>query len=340
MMASLKALLLTTRDVYAAGVKNPNICLIPENLQDDSTTSIPLPGNDKALLDRCARFRKAGLLAARKGELAIADHFFREEHLLLHSEKLCPESFLAGNSAHEAAVAYFDYRCNNLEKAITRIHNALEADEILENKYGYTILHMHRIRLVLNLMRLNSKRMHVEKVINIGFQVLNYLEGKSKTLPILTSWDDTRLADQSRERITMMFELATAEIAYALASREIITTKNKTFHTRDLFTGAAYHIQPGNANECYLSTRAHKWLQMKRALVENDLVDFLRQIIQMLSDRQIDMSLFWYASILDLLLLCKKINLPEADLIQQDIVKDAKLWEWKYLPHSWRIVLE
>lgn len=340
-MDDLKTALQKMHEAYRVGSKKPALHLSDKDFQHyQSVVYSHLSANDQSLLSRCAASRNQGLSAARREKLGIADYFFKEEDTLLHRESFSPEGFLIGKSAHEAAVAYLDYRRNDFKKAIMHISEALITDESLEEQYGHTIYHLHRIQLILNLIRVHKRRTCIKEAITIGFHLLSYLERKSTMLPVPTSWDSTRLVSQPLEIITIMFIQVASEIACMLEGRETITVGSEVLSIRDLFMGARDHTSPDTSNDCYLSPRTHLWLNAKRDFVNNDIIKFLKSTVQFLADGRGDMRVLWYAILVDCVILCNNLDLLEANLIKQDIMKDALSWEWTLLPPSWKPVLD
>jgi len=331
---SLSSLLNNVLECYLVGAKKPvqaNPTVSGERFRDHVYELIEthLPLNEQLLVSQCFEISEQGLLAARKGDLTAAESFLRGAELFLHTKQLSRESFLLGDSFFEAASAYFDYRRKDFDAAITCVHKALSNDLILEGEYGYAILHLHRIQLVHNLMRIDIRRAFIKEALNTGFFLLDYMEGKSATLSALTFWDSSCLIALPSELVNTMFLQITMEIALALAGNEALSTQV-------LFAGAQSHTQPGVADSCLLSPQSHAWLKAKQALIADDLEGFFEEAAKSLSDGPGNASWLWYAFVADLFSLCRKLDLPEAHLIRRSIARDARLW--KGIPASWRLL--
>lgn len=333
---SLSTLLNNVLESYLIGIKKPvqaKPTVSGERFRDHVYELIEthLPLNEQLHVSQCFEISEQGLLAARKGDLTVAESFLKGAELFLHTKQLSRESFLLGVSFFEAAAAYFNYRCKNFDAATTCVHKALSNDLILEEEYGYAILHLHRIQLVHNLMRIDIRRAFIKEALGTGFLLLDYMEGKSATLPALTFWDSSRLLSLPSELVNTMFLQITVEIALVLAG-------NETLSTQDLFAGAQSHTRPGIADSCLLSPQSHAWLRAKQALIIDDLDSFFEVTAKSLSDGPGNASWLWHAFIADLISLCQQLDLPEAHLIRRNIAKDAR--SWKGIPPSWRLLFD
>ena len=320
----LKDLLYTTLECYKRGTKQPaliNLARSGEEFRRNLETIIHthLPMKEYLLLRKYSEAQRQGLLAARRGDLAAADQLFAEANVLLDLEKPSLECSLLCKSFQGAAEAYLDYRRSDFDKAIARIYEVLAIDLVLEEKYGYAILHLHRIQLLHNLMRVEARRAHLEEAINLGYQLLDYLEGKSEALPIFEAWDSMRVTSLPLQLVEGMFAQITEEIA-------VILTGKERWIARDLFTGALHHTQVEVADNCYLHPRCHLWFRAKQAFVDNDLTTFLELASQFLIDGRGEIGLLWYRLVLDVAILCNELDLPEADLLIGEIASDAPTW--------------
>jgi hypothetical protein len=339
-MNSLNKLLHGISEAHIVGSKKPIIPPSESDIQNiEKSINDALPVSDRLIQSECTRLQNQGLFAARAGMLEMADGFFREEYLLFHTKNISSEGFLFCKFTYEAAVAYLDYRRNDFDKATARIHEALGICEILENKSQYRSLHLKRVQLLTNLIRLNRTRGSLKEAITMIFCVLNYLEKKSNMIPIATPWGYIQIS-QWPEITNGLFIVTTNELASVITGCEAIVAGSETLNVRDIFAGAIDHIRPEDTGDCFLSLQAHNWLKAKQALIDGDVEDFLQKVTQMLSKGRADAPFLWYAIIVDLILLCEKLDLPDANLIKQDIAKDAKSWNWGRLPSSWKSLVD
>lgn len=195
-----------------------------------------LPLDNQLLLYQSYHLRDQGLAAAQKGDLINSERFFKGVETMLLSKKLARESFLLAKSYYEAGIAYLDYRNSNFDKATARIYEALACDVALEEEFGYSILHLHRLQLAHNLMRVYVRQAFLEEALNIGYQLLDYMEGKIVSLSIPTPWDSSKLKPLPKEQVNGMFIQVTYEIVLLLAG-------NDTMNTSEAFAGARSHTR-------------------------------------------------------------------------------------------------
>ena len=282
-----------------------------------------------------------GLSLARRDDLAAADQCFEQVHAWLTTRTLSSEGQLHAKVLYEKGVGYLDYRRGNLEQAEARMHEALAIDQMLEEEYGYTTLHADRIQLVYHLMRIYMKRTMLTEGLALGIHLLNYLEGKSHTLPISTSWNTAHLTDLPPRLLNHFFALVTLEMAYALAGQKTITVDGELLSIHTLLADIDCHTQPEALDSCRLSHQAHTWLQAKQALENEQLADFFSLTAQALSAGPNGYPLLWYAIIVDLLRLCDTLNVREAWLLRQRVAKDTAYWQRVVqIPRAWRPFLE
>jgi len=148
---------------------------------------------DQVLMRKCSAARDRGLAAARRGRLQIADQACAEARTVAASGALSAEAKLLTNALHSPIEAYVDYRRGEHERACAHLNEAAEADVLLETVHGYKILHLHRIQLVHNLMRLRVRYDGLEAALAVGATLLSYLERTRESLPLPGSWDPAQL---------------------------------------------------------------------------------------------------------------------------------------------------
>mgnify|MGYP000678064456 CR=1 FL=1 len=284
-----------------------------------------LPVTDQLLMHRFRGARIRGLMAARGGDLVRAEQLFVAARALLELNKLSPEGTLLYKSFQQKAESYLDYLRGDFDQARKRTTEALEINVVLEEEYGYELLFLDRIQLVHNLVRIDARCMCFERAIELACQILSYLEGASKVLsnPDLRGYEF--VAHQSPELVAAMFAQVTSEIALILAG------KNRQVD-RDLFAVASTNLQLQTNSNCHCHPRSYAWLLVKQAFVSNDIVMFLERASHFLAGGRSDTPLLWYATVIDLVALCKELDLPDSEFVKQVIAKEAASWE--YLPQK------
>ena len=278
---------------------------------------------------RCSTARTNGLRTARAGRTAEAEQFFAEAWKIIRCGKLSTEASLVCVSFQEAAEAYLDYREGAFERAEARIRQALTIDEVLE-KHGYRILHLHRVQLLHNLVRILAKRGHNAEAVILASHVLSYLEMGSETPPIRGTWGHPLVAAVPSHLVASMFVQVTGEIALILAQSD-------TESNRGLFASVTPHAQLQATENCFRHPRAHDWFQVKHALLY-DVGTFLTRVSDFFVAGRKSAPLLWYAAVIDLFGVCQQLDVPEATLFTSQVARDAVTWPG--LPTKLRTSLE
>jgi hypothetical protein len=333
-MDNLAKQLSAIRAAYMLGREKPAIWTsdldIQHNLEQEWITDVS--AEDGALLQKCSRYRNAALKAAREGKLPIAAYLFTTLDKLLSTQELSPVALLISQSAQEAAVAYFDYRRQDFEGGTARIYQALAIDEMLENTYGYKQYQFHRIRLLLNLVRLRRRQGEGAEALRMSIALIDYLEQHISTLPFPTSWDASQLTSLAFAPKNILFDMTIVEIIFLVVGQEdgpglLIPD----FHTHTHEQASVY---------CQLSSRSHRWLQSKQALQDRNFALYFDNIQPLLAEGPVDIVFLWYGLLLDLVLVCQDLSLTDADYLMQEISSDMSTWPWSRLPITWKRLYE
>ena len=275
---------------------------------------------DQRLFNRLEKIRTKGLNAARQGDLIKAEQHFKAARLRLKLDKLSTLSSLLFKSALERSEAYLDYRLGDFNKARNRTCKILENYVFLEEEYGYEILFLRRLQLLCNLLQLEAGCKRYESAIELGSQLLSYLEGRLEVLPFLGDWKSDRIIHQSPELMTATFALVTCEIA------KILVAKNHQL-VEKLFAIVSINLKLQANNNYYCHPRSYSWLLIKQAFVNKDIPKFLELAANFLEEGRADTPLLWYATVIDLVSVCDELKLLESQLIKQEILKDSVNWK-------------
>lgn len=301
---------------------------LPDNSIDEYLSRLMrtrLPSIDRLLMHKFGNARQRGLLAARRGDLMVAEQKFGAARFLLELNQLSTEGSLLYQSFLEQAESYLDYQRGDFDQARNRIYHALAINVTLEEEHEYDILLLHRIQLVRNLVRIDARCMYLERAIELAYQILSYLQGKLEVLPIPGNWGYERVLRQPSEFVGSIFAQVTYEVALILAG------KNRQV-VRDLFGFASAK------SNCHSHLRANAWLLVKQAFSSNDVALFLERASQFLSEGRADTPLLWYATVIDLIVLCEELDLPDSELFTQEVGRDAATW--KHLPQKFSSLLD
>ncbi|MEI2582512.1 hypothetical protein [Scytonema sp. PRP1] len=325
MLNSYSRLLETTLKQYQIGCAKPielgSSDLFHQILQTQIKSRLSL--TEQALISQGGNTRDQAVIAARRGQFATAQQLFAEAHAPLESNLLSREARLLYESFLEQSESYLDYRLENFDQVRIRIDNALAIDTILEEEYGYGILHIHRIQLLHNIVRTYARQMWLDCAVELASQLLAYLQGVLEELPFSGSWSSEQIARQSPEVVAATFTQISCEIAIILAGK-------KRQIARYLLTIAHYYVQLQANSKSQDDQQAYAWFIIKQAFVDNNIATFLEKASQFLALGRTQTFLLWYAIVVDIVTLCDEIKLPEAKLLRQKITKDAVKWE--YLP--------
>lgn len=290
-----------------------------------------LPQSEQVIMQQAANTRENALTAVRRGEFIMAEHLFAKARIPLESNLLSPESSLLHRSFLEQAEAYLDYRKGNFEQVYARTSVALAIDAILEEKYEYQIMHIHRIQLLHNLVRTEARQMHYSQAIKLAAQLLAYLEGVIKTLPFPGFWGFEHVVSQPKELVAATFAQIASEIAVILAGKSPQLA-------RELLAIVGHHIPPQLQENYHGHPRAYDWFLLKKSFLENDIATFLEQASHFLAEGCTDTPLLWYAAVVDFVALCNDFDEPFSLLVKQEVATDAI--SWKFLPQTFSVLLD
>lgn len=328
-MYTLEKHLRDAREAYATGRLKPAIDVSDRSHAGDEPYR-PISLAEQASLERCSQYRTMALQTTRRGNYELAHTLLATSEHYAQTSHLSPAGFLSFQSAHEAAAAYLDYREENFESGIARIYHALAIDEKLEETYGFVAFHAHRIRVLLNLIRLKRRQGEELTALSMSFALMDYLEQKVAVLPFPTSWDAGRLKYLSAEQKHFYFEQALTEVTFLVASQ---------LHLPEAFLLVFEEQRHRGDARCHLSPRSHLWLQARQALQADDPGRFLELATPLIAAGPDTVLWLWYGILIDLVMMCEALDLEEAHLLWQDVTEDMLSWRWSGLPAAWRQAL-
>lgn len=269
------------------------------------------------LLSRCSGAYSKGVAAARGNQITLACRYLGEARLVSESPKLSAEGRMLARSFLAAAEAYLDYRCEDFEQARQQLCESLAADEILETTYGHAILHVHRLHLVNNLVRVEVQRGNVEGALDMAARLLCYMEGKSDDAPAPGLWGPSFRLALSTEAITAMFVQVIGEVGQALAGKTPDVA-------RDLFV--ILEKQLSEPDSSLWHPLALEWFNVKRAFVGESIEQYLRVSSEYLVKGVLVAPTLWRMVVLDVLIATEDMPITEAGELRRDILRDASRW--------------
>lgn len=328
--ASMSAALQAILESYAVGVQKPmrrNTALAGDTFIDQLYIMMDkqISFQEQSLIRQGFILRDQALRAAQNGDLSESILFFQANESFLQRQVLSKEGRLFIQSYYHAGIAYLEYRQNNFDRALEHIQSSLTCDFILETEFGYAIQHLHRLQLIHNMMRIEKRCGHLNEALNLGYQLLNYLERKIPTLslPGSISWQSGQLVAFTPDLLSSLFIQITLELA-------LLFVENTALCTPEAVIGICNHIQ--NSKGCTLSPQSHSWLEIKNELIQGNCLTFLHKAADYLAQGRQDVPWLWYAILTDVTIFCSTLNLPEAYAIQQRISKE--LFAMKGVPKS------
>ncbi|MFW9264548.1 hypothetical protein [Nostoc sp. CALU 546] len=289
-----------------------------------------LPPIDQLLIRRFKNARDRGLLAARRGDIVSSERFFAAARVPLQLDMFSLEGKLLYKCCVDQSEAYLDYRRGDFDRARKLTAEALELNVVLEEEYGYGILHLHAIELVRNFVRIYTRCMCFDRAIELAYQILCYLEGTLDILPIPGLWDYERVVRQPPELVAVMFAEVTGDVALILAGK-----KRQIDHGLFALTSANMQLQVND--NCHWHPPSYAWLLVKQAFVLNDIPTFLERASTFLAKGRADTPLLWYATVIDLVALCDELDFTNSELFRQEVCTDAATW--KFLPQKFSCLL-
>jgi hypothetical protein len=124
---------------------------------------------------------RSGLIRARAGRHPDAEDHFRRAQRLLEILPLGDEARALGESMLGAQRAYCYYRLGDDARARSLLERSFALDVLLDEQHGYHVLHMHRIQLVHNMIRIDARRGRWRTALSVAHAVLAYLEAPTRT---------------------------------------------------------------------------------------------------------------------------------------------------------------
>jgi len=322
---TIQELLMQLHKRYAEGVSLPS----PKETLDTDVTDLRnrleadvrnhLRPLEMTLLKACFAAESKGLGAARSKhvQVAMACRYFGEARMACASSQLSEEGRMFARSSLAAAEAYLDYRCDDFDRAQERLCESLAADEILETTYGHSILHVHRLHIVNNLIRVEVQRGNVEGALDLAARLLCYMQGASDDGPTPGRWGKSYRDALPRETLSAMFVQVIGEIGQALVGK-------KPEAARSLF--AIVEGQLPEPDFALWHPLASDWFKVKSAYVGGSMERYLRISSDYLGNGVGVAPALWRFVALDAVIAVDELPFPEAVELRREILRDALTW--------------
>jgi hypothetical protein len=238
----------------------------------------------------------------------------------LQEASLSDETSLLCRSFFEAASAYVDCKCQRWDSSAKRLLLAIKIDNILEQECEYSALHLHRIQLVHNFIRLYS-RYRQEEAMNLANAVVEYLTGHRQELPIIGQWNSGKLIRKYPEFIHIFLCQIIGEIGLILAGQKLENAK-RLFHQFQSWKFLS------SVSE---SQRLYQWCQIKQAFLNShshidDLIDLSSQFLVEGRDAT-SLTILWYATVLDIMRFLEATHIESLFSFRDEVLKDIEEWQ-------------
>jgi hypothetical protein len=178
----------------------------------------------------CKQYCKAAITATLQLHISEACRLFGVARGYSQQKELSAEAALLCQSELAAAESDLDFSCRDFEQAKFRLLLAMALDEELERRYGYKLLHVHRIHLLAKMIKVESIISGVPFAMDLAARGLIYLESARNELPIPGWWTEECLSAIPASALQFLTRQITVELAAALAD-EPCETVGKSLST-------------------------------------------------------------------------------------------------------------
>src|SRR5947209_4413074 len=271
---------------------------------------------DKLPLARCAHLFSTARESAARGEIETSCRLFGEARAWSNHPELSEEGRIMCRMELAAAEAYLDYYCSDFERAKSRLQESMDADQELEDRFGYHSLHVHRIHLVNNRVKVEARAQRLHEAMALAASVYLYLFKKADSLPVPGHWGPGYLERLPLDALQFLCGQLTGEVAAALAglSPELAQSGLKVL------------LQQVNCNEPNESWHpdAQAWLQLKALWGREELLfEYLNHCVGYFAQGPGNGMVLWYLTTLDVLSACEKLYGVKTSAFKQEVLAAA-----------------
>jgi hypothetical protein len=271
---------------------------------------------DHGPLARCTHFLGKARESAARGEIEASCRLFGEARFWSEQTDLSEEGRLLCRMELAAAEAYLDYYCSDFERAKIRLQESMDADQELEDRFGYHLLHVHRIHLVNNRVKVEARAQKLTEAMELAASIYLYLFRKADSLPVPGHWGPACLERLPVEALQFLCGQLTGEVAAALAGLPPASAQS----------GLQVLLQRVNCDEPNESWHpdAQAWLQLKSLWSREELVfEYLNRCVSYFSQGPRSGATLWYLTTLDVLSACEKIYGSKVSDFRQEVLAAA-----------------
>jgi hypothetical protein len=246
---------------------------------------------DKGAVRNCILHLGKARQSAIRGDIATSCQLFGLAHTFAESLELSEEGKLFCRAELAAAEAYLDYVCGDFKQANRRLVDSMAADQQLEDQFGHELLHIHRIHLVNNIVKVEACAGRLTSAMELAASVLLYLEGERDTIPAPGAWGPAYLARLPLDALWFLSCQLAIDIAVATAG--LTTAQGAPWRT--LTEAIEIH-------KCHRSwqTEVGEWFQLKDIAVRSRGKEpFLHECIAYLEKGPRRACLLWQMIVID-----------------------------------------
>ena len=188
-------------------------------------------------------------------------------------------------------------------------------------KFGYTILHIHRVHLVENIMRSEFQAGRQREAFIMAQALLLYLAGVSQELPIQGKWGQEFLNKIDPRIVQSKLVGVTADVAQYLALMQPIAA-------REFFALVAAPLNAGNP--AFVQADVLEWFVLKKMFLDGNQADFFSRASEFLNQGPRAIPALWAAVALDVVVACEA--LPDSEAARKQILAGAV--NWRFIPRK------
>jgi hypothetical protein len=271
---------------------------------------------DQAPLARCTHFLGKARESAARGEIDSSCRLFGEARFWSRQPELSEEGRLLCKLELAAAEAYLDYFCNDFERARTRLQESMDADQELEDCFGYHLLHVHRIHLVNNRVKVEARAQDLPRAMELAASIYLYLLRQTDSLPVPGKWGAGYMDRLPVEALQFLCGQLTGEVAAALAGLSQTSAQNG-------FQLLVQRVNCEAPNESW-HPDAQSWLQLKALWGREELLpQYLDRCIAYFTQGPRSGAVLWYLTALDVIKVCESLYGAKVAGFKQEVLAAA-----------------
>jgi hypothetical protein len=262
---------------------------------------------------------RAAVAAARTGDFAESERQFTGAETYLASVLPGRELLMLSRSWIDQAYAYLAVRKRDWPAAQSRLTSAMQADLALEEEFDYQIFHIGRVHTLHLWLRAEGEAGNRAGAVALAQQIVDYVQGRSDSLPIGSGWSRARAAAVPADLKTAMLLRISSEAAtqISLAPRDDAAA---------VFAGfQAWHEWAADP----ILSEVHEWASAKVAWLAGDTRAFLERAESILAKGRRETTT-WYATALDFCRVCEAIRPAATAPFREDVRADVAMW--RHLP--------